>query len=372
MLLGLFAPFAPFVTEAMYQQFYRDHEGAVSLHVTRWPVPDERWRGDRPAVEAVDQLAVILDATRVLRSAQRLGSSARLSQLIVQAHSPAAETLLDQIAEPLRVAARADAIIRGPAAPAPPPPTPAAWQASPSGSRCSADGRFHDPILAARLRSYEQELADPGLARRRRLAQWRGADDCARRALLDSRTRGDTGHRAAGRVGPQLGDQLGDLGELRLADMDANGIDFQVISHVAPAAQGLAGAEGVTRAREANDRLAEAVKAHPDRFAGFATLPTAEPRAAADELDRAIGELGLIGALVNSTLGSNGVFLDDARFAPLLERFERLDVPLYLHPAPPSAALHEALYSGLPPAVAGGWPPAPGAGTPRRACTCCG
>jgi hypothetical protein len=57
--------------------------------------------------------------------------------------------------------------------------------------------------------------------------------------------------------------------------------------------------------------------------------------------------------LVNSTLGSNGVFLDDARFAPLLERFERLDVPLYLHPAPPSPALHEALYSGLPPAVAG-------------------
>ena len=121
--------------------------------------------------------------------------------------------------------------------------------------------------------------------------------------------------------------------------MDANGIDFQVISHVAPAAQGLEGAEGVARSREANDRLAEAVKAHPDRFAGFATLPTADPRAAADELDRATGELGLIGALVNSTLGSNGVFLDDARFAPLLERFERLDVPLYLHPAPPSAAL---------------------------------
>ena len=64
-------------------------------------------------------------------------------------------------------------------------------------------------------------------------------------------------------------------------------------------------------------------------------------------------DLGLIGALVNSTLGSNGAFLDDARFEPLLERFEQLDVPLYLHPAPPSAALREALYHGLPPAVAG-------------------
>jgi predicted TIM-barrel fold metal-dependent hydrolase len=103
----------------------------------------------------------------------------------------------------------------------------------------------------------------------------------------------------------------------------------------------------------ANDRLAAAVRAHPDRFAGFATLPTADPRAAADELERAVHDLGLIGALVNSTLGSNGAFLDDARFAPLLERLERLDVPLYLHPAPPSAALREALYHGLPLAVAG-------------------
>jgi uncharacterized protein len=151
--------------------------------------------------------------------------------------------------------------------------------------------------------------------------------------------------------GPYIGDQLSDLGAIRLADMDANGIDLQVISHAPPAAQGLAGAEGLARAREANDRLAAAVRAHQGRFAGFATLPTADPQAAADELERATGELGFVGALVNSTLGPNGAFLDDARFAPLLDRFERLDVPLYLHPAPPSAALREALYGGLPPAV---------------------
>ncbi len=63
--------------------------------------------------------------------------------------------------------------------------------------------------------------------------------------------------------------------------------------------------------------------------------------------------LGLAGAMINSTLGSNDAFLDEPGFAPLLARFERLDVPLYLHPAPPSAALHEVLYRGLPPAVAG-------------------
>jgi valyl-tRNA synthetase len=114
-LLGLFAPFAPFVTERMYQQFYRTHEGTVSLHLTRWPEPDERWRGDRPAVEAVDQLTVILDATRALRSGLRLGNSARLSRLTVQAHDARARSLLDQIGEPLRVAARADALVLGPA-----------------------------------------------------------------------------------------------------------------------------------------------------------------------------------------------------------------------------------------------------------------
>jgi uncharacterized protein len=153
--------------------------------------------------------------------------------------------------------------------------------------------------------------------------------------------------------GPQLDDQLRDLGGRRLADMDAHGIDLQVISHVAPAAQGLSGAEAAARAREANDLLAAAVAAYPGRFAGFATLPTSDPHAAAAELDRAIVELGFAGALVNSTLGSNGAFLDDARFEPLLDRFERLDAPLYLHPAPPSAALGDALYAGLPPAVAG-------------------
>jgi valyl-tRNA synthetase len=111
-LLGLFAPFAPFVTEHMYQRFYRAYEEPVSLHLTPWPVAGPGWASER---SAVDQLAVILDATRVLRSGLRLGSSARLSQLIVQAHGEAARTLLDQIAEPLRIAARADAVVSGPA-----------------------------------------------------------------------------------------------------------------------------------------------------------------------------------------------------------------------------------------------------------------
>jgi valyl-tRNA synthetase len=108
--LGLFAPFAPFVTEDMYQRFYRRFEDVSSLHMTTWPAADPRWEWDRTAV---DQLAVILDATRALRSQQHLGNSTRLRSLIVQGHDPEAEALLAVIAEPLRMAARADAMAFG-------------------------------------------------------------------------------------------------------------------------------------------------------------------------------------------------------------------------------------------------------------------
>jgi uncharacterized protein len=153
--------------------------------------------------------------------------------------------------------------------------------------------------------------------------------------------------------GEQLDESLRDLDKARLAGMDAAGIDLQVVSHVQPGAQGIPGAAGVTAARQANDHLAAAVARHPGRLAGFATLPTASPAAAADELERAVRDLGFAGGLINSTLGTDGAFLDDARFDALLARFELLDVPLYLHPASPPPALLDLLFGGLPPAVAG-------------------
>jgi len=112
-LLGLFAPFAPFVTEHLYQRFYAAHEPGLSLHLTRWPAADPAWRADPAARDAVDKLTVILDATRALRSELRLGNSARLRSLTLQAHTTPAADLLDLIAEPLRLAARADAVARG-------------------------------------------------------------------------------------------------------------------------------------------------------------------------------------------------------------------------------------------------------------------
>jgi len=152
--------------------------------------------------------------------------------------------------------------------------------------------------------------------------------------------------------GARLDEQLRDLGLDRIASMDAAGIAVQVLSHVQPAAQALAGDQGVRAARKANDALAAAIARHPDRLAGFATLPTGEPHQAAAELERAVLGLGLVGGMVHSTLGTNGAFLDDERFEPLLAAFEDLDVPLYLHPASAPKAVADVLFGGLTPAVA--------------------
>jgi len=147
-----------------------------------------------------------------------------------------------------------------------------------------------------------------------------------------------------------LAANLLDLGERRLAAMDEAGIDLQVISHTTPGVQHLDDAEvAVALAREANHALARTVAEHPDRFAGFATLPTPDPAAAADELERAVGDLGMKGAMINGHTG--GRFLDDPSFDVLLARAERLGVPLYLHPAEPVPAVRAAYYAGFDPAV---------------------
>ena len=67
-----------------------------------------------------------------------------------------------------------------------------------------------------------------------------------------------------------------------------------------------------------------------------ATLPAADPQAAADELERAVSELGMKGAMVHGL--TNGLFIDDKRFWPIFERAEQLDVPIYIHPSRPHPA----------------------------------
>jgi len=141
---------------------------------------------------------------------------------------------------------------------------------------------------------------------------------------------------------PRLAERLDDVGQGRIAEMDAAGIDLQVLSHANPGLQKMDAETAVRLARGANDRLHETVRAHPDRFAAFAAIPTPDPKAAADELERAVTRLGFKGALVNGL--TNGAFLDDKRFWPIFERAAALDVPLYMHPAIPHPAVVEAYY----------------------------
>ncbi len=140
----------------------------------------------------------------------------------------------------------------------------------------------------------------------------------------------------------RLRTRLESLGQARLDAMNEAGIDFQVLSHGAPATQRLDGPMAVQLARDVNDRLYEAVQRHPDRFSAFGVLPTSDPVAAGDELERAVTRLGFKGAMVHGL--ANGVFFDDRRFWPIYERAQKLDVPLYIHPAIPHPAVIEAYY----------------------------
>lgn len=152
-------------------------------------------------------------------------------------------------------------------------------------------------------------------------------------------------------------DRLYDYGELRIKDMDAAGIDLQVLSHGPPAAQRGDADTAVKLAIGANDRLQQIVQTHPERFAAFATLPTPDPVASAKELDRCVTKYGFKGAMVHGL--TNGLFIDDKRFWPIFERAQALDVPVYLHPTAPHPAVVKAYYQDyledFPALAASGW-----------------
>ena len=123
------------------------------------------------------------------------------------------------------------------------------------------------------------------------------------------------------KLGHDIRAELMDIGESRIRYMDAAGIDVQVLSLTMPGPQAFGAADAPAVARDANDRIQGAVKAHPTRFAGFAALPTADPAAAAKELERTVGELGFKGAMINGHTG--GEFLDDRKYWGIFEAARR-------------------------------------------------
>ena len=153
----------------------------------------------------------------------------------------------------------------------------------------------------------------------------------------------DTSQQLAGK--PDLESRLEDLAQTRLAAMDASGVDVQVLSLTTPGTQNLEPQQAVELARAANDVAAKAVKAHPDRFQAWATLPTPAPDAAARELERAVNELGFVGAMLNGR--TRELNMDDARFFPIYQSAAKLGVPLYVHPQSPVESVRDAYYSGF-------------------------
>ncbi|TVY12872.1 Decarboxylase orsB [Lachnellula arida] len=131
---------------------------------------------------------------------------------------------------------------------------------------------------------------------------------------------------------PSFTSKFESLGDERIQDMDNGSVSLQVLSHApldAPPAACV----------DINNELALAISQNPDRLAGFATLPMADPKAAAAELSRCVTKLGFLGALINNHL--HGQYYDDERFWPVFEKAQELDVPMYIHPTYPSAAMLE-------------------------------
>jgi 5-carboxyvanillate decarboxylase len=131
-----------------------------------------------------------------------------------------------------------------------------------------------------------------------------------------------------------LEEKLLDMGEKRIAEMDESGVDIQVLSLCIPGCEQFETSDGTAMARKTNDELSQVIKKYPRRYVGLAALAPQDPVGAANELERAVNELGMRGAKLNSHV--RGEYLDNQKYWPIFETAEKLDVPIYLHPTIPS------------------------------------
>ena len=127
---------------------------------------------------------------------------------------------------------------------------------------------------------------------------------------------------------------LMDFGERRLSAMDANHVDYVVLSIAGPGVQYERDpAIALKRAKSANDFLAAEIQKRPTRYGGFAHLAMHNPAEAAAELERSMRDLGFHGAMINGQ--TNGEYLDLDKYSVFWERAADLQAPIYLHPGNP-------------------------------------
>ena len=124
--------------------------------------------------------------------------------------------------------------------------------------------------------------------------------------------------------------KLLDVDTGRIAAMDAAGVDMHLLSLTSPGVQLFDADTAAGLAASVNDELAETIRRHPTRFAGLAAVAPQDPVRAAKEMERSINALGLHGFVINSH--TNGEYLDQPKYWPILEAAEALDRPIYIHP----------------------------------------
>jgi 5-carboxyvanillate decarboxylase len=151
----------------------------------------------------------------------------------------------------------------------------------------------------------------------------------------------------------QIMDRLLDLGQQRLAHMDATGIDKAILALTSPGVQPLLDVEEAKGiARRANDTLAAACQANPTRFIGMTAVAPQDPEWSAEEIKRGAKELGFKGVQINSH--TQGHYLDEAQFDPIFRALADVGQPLYVHPATlPDSMMGDMIGAGLDGAVFG-------------------
>ncbi|MDZ7914877.1 MAG: amidohydrolase family protein [Rhodococcus sp. (in: high G+C Gram-positive bacteria)] len=178
-----------------------------------------------------------------------------------------------------------------------------------------------------KITALEEHLMTPAI-----LDAWRDAPGAERDNYVGNNERG------------ALGERLLDLGQQRVDNMDATGVDVHVLSVTTPGVQNLSAEKAVPLAREANDAVRGAMDRFPTRFEGFATLPTPDPQASAAELRRCVTELGFMGAMLNGRTGDRNV--DHPDYEPMWKVAAELRCPIYIHPQLPQNEVRDAYYSG--------------------------